>query len=153
MLCALFQKHSTHISMRECAAVSLSLDCHRLQAANNRAVNRKGEQIKGKAGEHQVVTNAAMTEHCTRKKRRYRPHFVEVIFFFFEAACGKAIRAEVDVRQKHSRERRPNGQIRGPPLTPPSNSHNLAQSFTGWILSLFLLLKLHCKVCVRSYTS
>lgn len=42
MLRALFQKHSTHISMRECAAVSLSLDCHRLRAANNGAVEGRG---------------------------------------------------------------------------------------------------------------
>lgn len=49
MLRALFQKHSTHISMRECAAVSLSLDYHRLWAANNSAVKGRGAD-KGWSG-------------------------------------------------------------------------------------------------------
>lgn len=85
-----------------------------------------------KQGGRRLVTNAAMTEHCTGKRRGCGKRFAHILFFFLEAACGKAVRAG----RHEARED-------GPNAPPPSNTRNLAQSLTGWIktpaLRLFLL--------------
>lgn len=119
MLRALFQKHSTHISMRECAAVSLNLDCHRLWAANNSAVKGKRADKWWSGGTptcYQCKNDGALR---TQEKR------IGGFWVSRKDMAELKVEAEVDMRPRHSGE-----ETKRTHRSRTSNCRNLIHSLT-----------------------